>query len=259
MQALTIYPVCDLPEITAESDLPQLLIHAVGTLPLKKGDILALSHKILSKAEGYTCVLEDVMPSATAEKLAELSGKDPHLAELVLRCSRKVYACARGIWIAARRDGWICCNAGVDQSNSGGGGKAVLLPENCDAHAARLSGQLSAAFGFEIPVVICDTQGRVLRNGAVGVAVGSYGLEPLRRYTGEQDRDGRFLMSTCEAVVDELAGAATVVMGQGCEGIPAAVIRGYHHSFVPESCEALQRQESECIFEIQGVPFEAGT
>ena len=252
MQPLEIHPVSGLPEIEKNCNLAEMLYEALRPLAPRQGDVLVITHKIISKADGLVWDLAEVTPSETAKDLAETGGKDPRLAEVILRCSEKVYSCARDIWIAVRKDGWICCNAGVDQSNSGGKDKAVLLPEDCDRHARTLSEILSQHLGFPLPVLICDTEGRALRNGAIGVAVGSYGISPLRTYQGTTDRDGRVLLHTWEAIADELASAATIVMGQGREGLPATLVRGYEHSFEPVGSEALKRSEENCIFKPEG-------
>ena len=257
MEPLSIHPLTGLPEISAGCRLPQLLADALEAADLspRPGDLLVVTHKILSKAAGLTRPLSGVTPSGTALRLAEVSGKDPRLAETILDCSDTVYACDRGILIARRRDGWICCNAGVDASNAGAPDTVVLLPEDCDAQAEAICRELSRRFGFPLPVLICDTHGRALRSGTTGVAVGSFGLEPIRRYAGETDRSGRQLLSTQEAVADELAGAATLVMGQGDEGLPAVLVRGCELPFAAEASAALRRPESMQLYRAQGAAF----
>ena len=142
--------------------------------------------------------------------------------------------------------------AGVDASNAGGKDRLILLPPDCDDRAKELSLALSAALGFSLPVLICDTHGRALRSGATGVCVGSYGLDPVRRYRGQADRDGRILQHTEEAVADELTGGATLVMGQGREGVPAVLARGYLHDFAPLDSSALKRSPDQCLYKLQG-------
>ena len=257
MEPLSIHPLAGLPEISAGCQLPQLLAGALEAADLspRPGDLLVVTHKILSKAAGLTRPLSEVTPSDTARRLADASGKDPRLAETILECSETVYACDRGILIAQRRDGWICCNAGVDASNAGAPDTVVLLPEDCDAQAESISRALSQRFGFPLPVLICDTHGRALRSGTTGVAVGSFGLEPIRRYAGETDRNDRRLLSTQEAVADELAGAATLVMGQGSEGIPAVLVRGFLHRFAPVDSRDLRLPPELQLYRIQGQAF----
>ena len=257
MEPLSIYPLSNLPEVSTGCQLPQLLsdaLKAAGLAP-RPGDLLVITHKILSKAKGLTCSLSQIAPSETARHLAAASGKDPRLVEAILDCSNTVYACDRGILIALRRDGWICCNAGVDASNAGAPDTVVLLPEDCDAQARAISKELSEQLGFPLPVLICDTHGRALRSGTTGVTVGSFGLEPIRRYTGETDRDGRHLLCTQEAVADELAGAATLVMGQGSEGIPAVLIRGFLYDFAATDSQDLRLPGERQLYQIQGQAF----
>lgn len=252
VSGLCLYPISDLPEIEPGCSLAKLLYHVLQKYPLEPGDILVVTHKIISKAEGLVFPQDQILPSPLAEKLAQSSKKTSQLAELILRCSSKIYVCARDIWIAVRHDGWVCCNAGVDQSNTGGKNRAVLLPENCDAYARVLSERLSEQIGFDLPVIICDTQGRILRNGAVGVSMGSFGFLPIRYYVGQEDRDGRILQSSEEAVVDELAGAATLLMGQGKEGIPAVLIQGFSWEPSALGSRVLQRSEDQQLYKITG-------
>ena len=255
MNVLSFLPLSGLPEVTEGCDLSGLLLSALENLAPQRGDLLVLTHKVVSKACGLVTPLAEVTPSPEAEELAAVSGKDPRLAEVILRSCDTTYACDRGILIAERRDGWICCNAGVDASNSGGTDTVVLLPEDCDAQAKAISLALSEALGFPLPVIICDTHGRALRSGTTGIAVGSWGLEPIRRYTGQQDRNGRVLMTTQEAVADELAGGATLVMGQGSEGIPAVLVRGFAYTPADTDSTSLQLPRERQLYQIQGTAF----
>lgn len=255
MNTLSLIPVTGIPEIAVDSDLISVLLSALNTLSVQKGDVLVLTHKILSKACGLTVYLPDVVPSPQAEVLGETTGKDPRLMEVILQNCHTVYACDRGLLIAERRDGWTCCNAGVDASNSGAPDTVVLLPEDCDAQAATISQKLSEFFGFSLPVIICDTHGRALRNGTTGVAVGVWGLEPIRYYKGQKDCNGRTLMTTQEAVADEIASAATLVMGQGSEGIPVVLVRGFPYTPANMDSSSLQRPTSQRLYHLRGTPF----
>ena len=258
MRTLTFYPLSGFPEFTEGMDLSALLrerLEAQNIQP-QEGDILVVTHKALSKVSGQVRDLATVSPSPQASALAERTGKDPRLAEVILSSAERVYACDRGIVIAERWDGWICCNAGVDASNAGGMGRVILLPEDCDRCAREISRILSGWYGFPIPVIICDTHGRALRSGTAGVTVGSFGLEPIRRYTGKTDRNGRRLLSTQEAVADELAGAATLVMGQGDEGVPAVLIRGFVYTFAETDATALRLPREQRLYHLHGTYFE---
>ncbi len=259
MNSLSFSPLSGLPEISAGSDLAQLLFSALADIPAQSGDILVVTHKILSKAAGLVRPLEDVQPSPRAQSIADAIGKDPRLLEVILDCSETLHVCDHGLLIARRRDGWVCCNAGVDASNTGAADALVLLPEDCDQQAEALSRALSRALGFPLPVIICDTHGRALRSGTCGVVVGSFGLEPIRRYTGQQDRGGRVLASTQEAVADEIAAAATLVMGQGAEGIPAVLVRGFAYTWTEVDSSDLRLPPENQIYQPRGTVFPGNT
>ncbi len=253
---LCVYAIEHLPEIVPKSDLMAEILKAVeeGGTPFAPGDVLVVAHKVISKALGLVCDANCLPnPSPQAYRAAELCHKDPAFVQLMMAQSNRMYVCARDIVLAERKDGWICCNAGVDHSNAGGEARFVLLPQNGDEQAKKLSDGLSARLGFSLPVLMCDTHGRVLRNGTTGVVVGSYGLAPIRCYGGQCDRDGNPLTSTQEAVADELAGIATLVMGQGNEGIPAVIIRGMKLSFEPVGSTQLKRPVSQQLYRPVGV------
>ncbi|MCC8046836.1 MAG: coenzyme F420-0:L-glutamate ligase [Clostridiales bacterium] len=251
MRAITFYPLEGLPEVRCGDDLAELLLRALSPLCPVPGDILVVTHKIVSKAEGAVRTLEEIRPTTQAEAIAVRTEKDPRQVQAILDCSSHVWACERGIVMAERPDGWVCANAGVDASNAGGDGRLVLLPDDCDAIARRLGLALAEHLGMELPVIICDTHGRALRNGAVGVCVGCYGLETMRRYRGSADRDGRMLMHTSEAVADEVAAGATLVMGQGSEGVPAVLVRGCGLAFAKSGSEDLKRSEEQRLYTIK--------
>lgn len=251
MQPLTFIPLTGLPEITPQSDLSHLLLSVMAAEKPQPGDILVVTHKIISKAGGFVRTLQEITPTAAVQQAAACTHKDSRLMQVIWDCAQKLYACARDIVMVERPDGWVCANAGVDASNAGGKDRLILLPPDCDDRAKELSLALSAALGFSLPVLICDTHGRALRSGATGVCVGSYGLDPVRRYRGQADRDGRILQHTEEAVADELTGGATLVMGQGREGVPAVLARGYLHDFAPLDSSALKRPPDQCLYKLQ--------
>ena len=254
MQPITILPLTGIPEIQPECDLIGILADALAKCAPCRGDILVVTHKIVSKAYGYVRPLESVTPGKQAEQVAALTGKDPRQVQVILDCSEKIYAYDNGILLANRPDGWVCANAGVDASNAGGKDRMILLPPDCDALARQLSQTLGARFSLPLPVIICDTHGRALRSGAVGVSVGSFGLAPVRRYRGQPDRDGRILQHTEEAVADEIASAATLLMGQGNEGVPAALLRGFACEPAETDSAELRRSEERRVYK----PMNAG-
>jgi len=190
------------------------------------GDVVVVAHKVVSVAEGRVVRLEEVRPSAAAVQLAHQTGKDPRLVELVLRESTEIVRARPGLLITRHRLGFVCANGGVDRSNAGPG-CAVLLPADPDGSARRLREALRARFGCQVGVVVADTHGRAHREGAVGVCVGVAGLQPLLDHRGRHDLHGYVLSSSVEAVADELASAATLLMGQADENRPLVLIRGW--------------------------------
>ncbi len=229
MENVQIFPVPGFPVIRGQVDLADTLVAALSSAPfaLQEGDIIVLAHKVVSKAEGRLVDLEDITPGPAAARLAGMCGKDPRLVELVLRESAEVIRAKRPHLIVRTHHGFICANAGIDHSNVGGEGSLVcLLPRDPDASARRLREAVANRLGVETGVLIIDTHGRPFRNGAVGVCLGCSGLSPLRSLVGRKDLFGYVMRTSTEAVADELASAATLVMGQCDEGVPLAVIRG---------------------------------
>lgn len=223
---LRVIGVPGLPEIAAGDDLAALIASAITSagLSVAAGDVLVVTHKIVSKAEGRVVRLADVQPSQLARRWGASAGKDPRLIELALAESTRIVRMTRGVLIAETRHGFICANAGVDASNVKDG-LAVLLPLAPDVSAARLRGQVSGALGVDLPVIVTDTFGRPWREGQVNVAIGMAGLRPLTDYRGQADTFGRRLQATVIAVADEIASAAELVMRK-TTGVPVAVVRG---------------------------------
>lgn len=251
MSAITLLPIQGIPEISPGDNLAVILSQKLEDqgMPPLPGDLLVIAHKIVSKAEGRVVALEDISLSPDAIALGELTGKPPALVQLVLAESERVVPFPKqGVLMARHRLGWICANAGVDQSNAGEG-KAVLLPVDPDRSAMLLSQELFKRTGVSLPVLISDTHGRPLRAGIVGAAVGSWGLEVLKSYVGQKDRFGHVLGVSREAVADELCAAASLCMGQGDESTPAVLIRGY--SFVPAAAGSgpLKRPPEQELFQ----------
>ncbi|MDQ0359146.1 coenzyme F420-0:L-glutamate ligase/coenzyme F420-1:gamma-L-glutamate ligase [Rhodoplanes tepidamans] len=219
-----------LPLVHPGDDLAGLLASAIeaagGVAP---GDVLVLAQKIVSKAEGRYVDLATVTPSAEAERLSVETDKDARLVEVILRESRRVVRHSKHVLIVEHRCGFVMANAGIDRSNVDpveGSDPVLLLPEDADASAARLSQALSARFGLSVAVVISDSFGRPWRQGTVGVALGAAGLPALRDLRGEPDLYGRPLRVTETGFADEIAAAASLLMGQGAEGQPAVLVRG---------------------------------
>jgi coenzyme F420-0:L-glutamate ligase/coenzyme F420-1:gamma-L-glutamate ligase len=220
-----------IPEVTPGDDLAALIAAALAAagIGLENGDVLVVTQKVVSKAEGRVVDLATVSPRAEAQAWAEQWGKDARQVELVLQESAEVLRMAPGGLIISRtRHGLVCANAGVDLSNVGSGDLATLLPVDPDASARALRDRLGELAGAQPGVVISDSFGRPWRNGIVNVAIGCAGLEPLVDLRGMPDADGRVMHSTVIAVADELASAADLAGGKAARR-PVVLVRGYSH------------------------------
>lgn len=226
----------------------RLIVEAAASqgTPLQGGDLLVVSQKIVSKSEGRVVRLADVTPSPAAQAMARELAKDPRLVELILRESRRVVRMDKGILIVETHHGWICANAGVDQSNVDLE-CASLLPEDPDRSAQVLREQVRGLTGVDPAVIVSDTFGRPWREGLTNVAVGIAGLLPIKNYLGAQDPAGHTLQATLLAVADELAGAAEPVMGK-LNRVPATIIRGLPFERGEETSKALLRDPSRDLF-----------
>jgi coenzyme F420-0:L-glutamate ligase / coenzyme F420-1:gamma-L-glutamate ligase len=219
-----------IPEVAPGDDLCALVLGGLQACgeQLHDGDVLVLAQKIVSKAEGRLVDLATVQPSDEALALAARSGKDPRLVELTLRESTEVLRCRPGVIVVEHRTGFVMANAGIDQSNvrQRGEGMALLLPLDPDASCATLRARLHAATGADVAVLIIDSHGRAWRQGTVGVAIGAAGMPALLDLRGHPDRHGRALQITQVGLADELAAAASLLMGQAQEGRPVVLARG---------------------------------
>lgn len=219
-----------MPFIRAGDDLAELIARAwtESGMSVEAGDVLVVAQKIVSKSEGRLRKLDDVRISRQAEEMAAIVGKDVRLVELILGETRRVVRAVPGLLIVEHRLGYIMANAGIDQSNVGREDDrlALLLPEDPDTSCRRLREALQARFGVAIAVLINDSFGRPWRNGVTGVCLGAAGLEVLRDCRGRADLFGRELQHTEIALGDEIAAAASLLMGQADEQIPAVVVRG---------------------------------
>ena len=225
----TLTVVTGIPDVRPGMSLPEILTRALqeyGPRPLTD-DVLVVAQKVVSKAEGSVADLTRITPGEEALRLAEETGKDPRLVEVILRESIRVVRVQHGVLITEHRLGFISANGGVDHSNVGLGAEVVsLLPRDPDASARSIQEAVADAFGATVAVIINDSHGRPHREGAVGVCIGAAGLEPLLSLVGRADLYGYTLRTSVEAVADELAAAATLLQGQCNEGTPAVLIRG---------------------------------
>lgn len=247
-RTLQVIGIEGLPEIQPGNDLVGLLLHAVADmgLTLQSRDVLVLAQKVVSKAEGRVVDLGQVEPSAFALTLASTTGKDARLVEVILRQTKRIVRMDRGVLITETHHGFVCANAGVDQSNVPVQ-QVSLLPADPDASAARLRRQLQERAGVDLAVIISDTFGRPWREGLTGVAIGVAGLNPLMDYRGKQDHHGHTLQATVIAIADELASAASLVFGKTRQ-IPAALIRGVDYLMEDGSAKQLIRQADKDLF-----------
>src|ERR1700733_1376369 len=227
---LRIVPISVNGEIQPGDSLAEKLIHALKNLNLrlKKGDILIVKHKIVSKAEGQLIALEKIKPSAASRAWARHYKLDARVTEVALAESKRVVRPKRGVLIPETRHGLICANSGVDASNVDGGAHALLLPKDPDASASKLHRDLKKRLKLSIPVIISDSFGRPWREGLTEVAIGVAGMKALHDYRGQRDPHDYPLRVTVEAVADELACAAGLVCGKLAR-TPACIIRGYRY------------------------------
>lgn len=243
----------DFPLVEPGDDLAQLLVASLAhnALSLQAGDVLVIAQKIISKAEDRYVYLADVTPSAAAIDLAARADKDPRQVELILRESREVVRVRPGVIIVEHRLGYVHANAGIDKSNisiDDENPRVLLLPEDPDKSAQQLRSALASACGVAPQIIVNDSLGRAWRNGTLGIAIGTAGIEPLYNQIGEEDLFGNTLEVTEAAVADELAAGASLVMGQAAQGCPVVLARGMHLKAAETGSSALLRDRSLDMF-----------
>jgi coenzyme F420-0:L-glutamate ligase/coenzyme F420-1:gamma-L-glutamate ligase len=195
-------------------------------LKIDEGDVIVVAQKILSKAERRVVRLRDVNPSEKAQELAKATGKSPRFIELVLTETREVLKASREVLLVQDERGLVCINAGIDKSNVEGRGNFALLPKNPDGSAEKCRARIKELTGKNVAVIVCDTYSRPFRRGQVNFAIGAAGIEPFRDYRGKSDLFGQVLKVKNVAVVDEIAAAAELLMGQGKEARPVVIFKG---------------------------------
>lgn len=250
---LTFFGVPGIGLVEAGPDVARLILDALvaGEGQLETGDVVVIAQKIVSKAEGRVVVLDDVRPSSAARALAEEIDKDPRLVELILQESRRVVAKRPGILIVEHNLGFVMANAGIDQSNAtpmGAAPQAILLPKAPDESAARIRDTIRAAAGIEVGVIISDSFGRAWRRGTVGVAIGAAGVPAMCDLRGEPDLFGRALEVSITGFADEVAAGASLVMGQGGEGLPVVIARGLNLDHPHQAATEIVRPAEEDLF-----------
>lgn len=249
---LEVIGITGVPEITGGESLGRLIAdaaHAQGT-PLQTGDALVVTQKIVSKAEHRLFDLNDITPSPLAINFAAETQKDARLVELVLRESRAVVRMdsERGIIISETRQGFVCANAGIDNSNVPGDDIVCLLPEDSDRSARAIREEIKRITSADVAIVISDTFGRAWRDGHANVAIGVAGMNPVKDYRGTEDVNGMVLKVTTIAAADELAAAAELAMAKAIQ-VPVAIIRGYEYEAMEDASIApLIRERSKDMF-----------
>ena len=246
---LQVIGLVGLPEVRPGDDLPSLIIEAARKqgARLQDGDVLVVTQKVVSKAEGRLVDLRDVQPSARAREVAKATGRDPRLVEVILRESRRIVRQAGQVLITETKHGFVCANAGVDASNVGGGDLVALLPEDPDRSAEAIRRAIEERAGVSVAVIVSDTFGRPWREGHTNVAVGVAGMSPVRDYVGQRDPFGFELRVSTMAVADELAAAAEPVMGK-LSRIPVVIVRGFAFEPGAGSAQELIRPPERDLF-----------
>lgn len=243
MRRIEIIGVESLPEIKPGDDLVVLFLEAIRRegISLQDHDVVIFASKIVAKSEGRIVTLSNVKPSAAAEKLAAATGKDARIIQLILNDAAEILTVGGDFILTETRHGFICANAGIDESNVARG-RAVLLPEDPQKSADTLRHKIKAATGKKIAVLLADSCGRPFRVGVVGTCVGFSGIKPTIDRRGEKDRFGKTARITVVGIADELCAAANLVMGELQEGIPAVIARGLKFEFDEK------RQSVETLF-----------
>ncbi len=251
MPPLTLTPLPGMPFVRQGDDLAALILRGLrlAHIGLEDGDVLVVAQKVVSRAEGRLVDLRTVVPSPEAEALAATVEKDPRLVTLILQESRAVLRAVPGVLIVEHKRGFVCANAGIDHSNVCGDDECVLLlPEDPDRSAAQLRRRLEEASGKRLGMIVNDSHGRAWRLGTMGVAIGLSGVPALVDLRGRHDLVGRELLATQVGAADELAAAASLVMGQADEGIPVVHVRGFPYPLREAALHELIRPREKDLF-----------
>ena len=248
MSDVTVVPIRGLPEFREGDDVAALILEAAGKVPgIVSGDVVVVTQKIVSKAEGRVVRLESVTPSPEAERLALDTEKDPRLVELILQESAEIVRQRGPILITLTHHGFVCANAGIDASNVGPEGTVCLLPVDPDASAARIRSSILEATGVDVAVIISDTFGRAWREGHTNIALGVAGMLPFADYVGQVDSFGYELRVTTICVADQLAGAAELVQNK-LDKVPVALVRGFPYPRGEGSARMIMRARENDLF-----------
>lgn len=248
MKDFTAIALDDFPLVKEGDDIAEMIIATAkkNGVAFENGDIVVAAQKIFSKAEGKTVKLKDIIASQKAKEIAKAAGKSAKFVELVLRESRRVLKATSDILLVEDKRGLVCINAGIDKSNVKGRGNFTLLPENPDISAEKCRRKIEKLTGKKVAVIICDTFSRPFRRGQVNIAIGIAGIKPFKDYRGKRDLFGYVLKVKNTAVVDEIASAAELLMGQGKEAVPVVIFKRLKNYV--EFCEECNSNEL-CISE----------
>lgn len=226
-KTISIISLQKIPLIESGDNLSKIIVETMKKeeVSIDDGDIIVIAQKIVSKAEGRTVKLRDIIPSEKAKRIARQTLKDPRLVELVLKEAKEVVKATPEVFIVENRKGIICINAGIDKSNVSGDDSYTLLPKDSDKSARKLASEMAKSTGKRVAVVICDTFSRPFRRGQVGFTIGIAGINPFIDYRGQKDLFNYTLKVKNTAIADEIASAAELVIGQGKEATPVAIIK----------------------------------
>ncbi|MEM3627311.1 MAG: coenzyme F420-0:L-glutamate ligase [Candidatus Bathyarchaeia archaeon] len=228
MKSFTAIALEGFPLINSGDNIAKIIVETAekNSLKIEDGDIIVVAQKVFSKAENRVLRLRDVVPSKKAEKIAKMTHKNPKFVELVLQETKKIIKASRDVLLVEDKRGLICINGGIDKSNVEGRGNFALLPEDPDRSAKECRTQIKELTGKDIAVIICDTYSRPFRRGQVNFAIGVAGVKPFKDYRGKEDLFGQTLKVKNVAVIDEIAAAAEILMGQATEARPVVIFKG---------------------------------
>ncbi len=247
---IEIIPILIRDDIEKGDDIADLIIKSIKDKneSLQENDVVIITHKIISKAEGRTTDLRNIVPSEVSKKISSNTGKDPRLVELIISQSNEIVKIERDIIITETKHGFVCANAGIDTSNVGKlSDHVLLLPDDPDESARNIRNDINAKTGVNVGIIISDTFGRPFRKGQVNIAIGVAGIDPIKSYIGKRDMYGKILKVTEIAIADEITSAAELVMGKSSR-VPVSIVRGYNFSFNDSSISKVTRSKKEDLF-----------
>jgi len=247
---IEIIPILIRDDIKKGDAIADLIIKSIKEKneSLQENDLIVITHKIISKAEGKTTDLRNIVPSEESKKISSNTGKDPRLVELIISQSNEIVKIERDIIITETKHGFVCANAGIDTSNVGKlSDHVLLLPDDPDESARNIRNDINAKTGVNVGIIISDTFGRPFRKGQVNIAIGIAGIDPIKSYIGKRDMYGNILRVTEIAIADEITSAAELVMGKSSR-VPVSIVRGYNFTFYDSSISKVTRSKKDDLF-----------